>query len=68
MDMRSVGSGRGRGCVGSSLGAAQSAAPLWDARRARARSSFLTAAAQVHDQGSPLNIHAIHCNPASRRA
>eukprot|EP00966_Prymnesium_polylepis_P221509 5124202-Prymnesium_polylepis.1 len=28
MDMRSVGSGRGRGCVGPSLGAA-SAAPLW---------------------------------------
>ena len=29
MDMRSVGSGRRRGCVGPSLGAAQSAAPLW---------------------------------------
>eukprot|EP00966_Prymnesium_polylepis_P254840 5888121-Prymnesium_polylepis.1 len=30
MDMRSVGSGRGRGCVGPSLGAAQSAALLWE--------------------------------------
>ena len=29
MDTRSVGSGRGCGCVGPSLGAAQSAAPLW---------------------------------------
>ena len=29
MDMRSVGSGRGRDCVGPFLEAAQSAAPLW---------------------------------------